>query len=792
MPEQNEIELRWILTVIHRWIWLIVGCTFLAAVVAYFVTAQMTPYYEATAILMIQPAQDTHSTEYSILVAGERLALTYSEMLKSKPVLDTVLSQNQLKESADELAKRVSAQPVRDTQLIHLTVEDPSPNKAASLANAIASEFILYIQNLQTERYAGTLKDIQDKMDALTLQMEAIQTENQTLNDKKVTNDSELVKLENLLAEDNSAYQQLYQESQALQLTASTLAGKIIIAEAARPSDTYTNTATLTLLFDQSLVAEEGSYSVETYEEILVGKPVLEAAITELDLELEPAVLGTKINTVAVPGTQLVQLNVADPDLPQALLLANKIAEVFIDQMLALQVKTYSDRMSSLQAQMDILQMEMEGTQASIAALTSDNLELNSQIASLERQLVEHRSDHRALQQDFNQMQLDTENAADAVVIAEPASIPEESSQQRMMYIILTSFTGTMLGFGSAFLIEYLGDVIRTPENISQAYNLSTLGSIGTINKSENELVAQNQPRSPTAEAFRKLATNIAFFGMDNPLRTILVTSPNAQDGKSLVVANLGTILAQRGLQVVVVDADLRVPRQHHLFELNPGVGLTSALLDGSASEKLQQVGVKGLKILTSGDLPPNPAEVVASKRIPVLIDKLAGDADLVLVDSPPVLPVTDATILASIVDGVVLVVKANRTRQQELRDAIEILRKVEVNLLGVVLNGVTSRGDRYYQYYGDERTVKIKRRRVKSTEGLENSSKGYRLDRLTPREREVALLVDRGYTKDEIAAELGIALGTVNSHVNHAATKLGVKGVDALKHKLKTEHRSP
>jgi DNA-binding CsgD family transcriptional regulator len=176
------------------------------------------------------------------------------------------------------------------------------------------------------------------------------------------------------------------------------------------------------------------------------------------------------------------------------------------------------------------------------------------------------------------------------------------------------------------------------------------------------------------------------------------------------------------------------------------------------------------------------------------LIDELAQDADLVLVDSPPVLPVADATILASIVDGVVLVVKADRTRRQEMCDSMDNLRKVGANLLGVVLNGVSTRGDRYYQYYGSEygHGVKRKRQQVKPIEGLENSSGADRLDWLTPREREVALLVDRGYTNEEIAVELGIAEGTVNNHVNRAAHKMGVKGREALRDKIKSELRSP
>ena len=206
----------------------------------------------------------------------------------------------------------------------------------------------------------------------------------------------------------------------------------------------------------------------------------------------------------------------------------------------------------------------------------------------------------------------------------------------------------------------------------------------------------------------------------EQSLRTILVTSPNPREGKSLVVANLAAALAQRELRVIVVDADLRLPRQHTLFRLDLGQGMTAALENGLAKDYLQQVGTEGLKVLTSGELPSNPAVAVASKRMPELLQELVGDADLVLVDCPPVLPVADATILASIVDCVLLVVRADHTHRQELRNAVESLYKVNDNLLGVVLNGVSSRGDRYYQYYSGENgyTPHRKPRWKKSTWG--------------------------------------------------------------------------
>lgn len=708
MPDQEGIELRWIFAVIRRWVWLIIGCMLFAVVVAFIVTSTLSSNYEATVTMLIQPAQDTRSNEYNVLVAGERLALTYSEMLKGRPILDVVISQNKLNETADSLARRITAQPVRDTQLIRLTVRDTSSTQAVILANAIAEAFIKHVQTLQKERYAGSLSNLEDEMEALTARIDDVESKIQTLNTEKIDNEAEEGQLESLLTQYRSNYQQLQQDYQDAQLALSALTGRVSVAEAAQPSDIApATTATVTLLFDQSSGTGEGNYSAETYGKILAARPILEAAITKLGLDMDAGLLARRIKVSPVPGTQLIQLNVVDSNVSQAILLADTIVEVFIEQLQTSEEKPYTDRIASLQAQMDELQLRIGGTQVDIASLMSDKLKLEAEIASLENQLAGYRSDYRTLQQDYSEMQLTVARAADAVVISEPAAVPVKSAQHRTLYISLAVIVSAMIALGIAFLTEYINDVVRTPDDVSQVVSLSTLGSISLMEEPENGLAAITQPRSPVSEAFRVLATNIRITELDQPLRTILVTSPNAQEGKSLVVANLAVALAQRELRVIAVDADLRLPRLHRLFGLDQGRGLTGSLLDEHAGEQLKLTFIESLRVLTSGDLPLNPAETLASTRMRKLLDEIAQGADMVLIDCPPIIPVADASILASIVDGVLLVVHADHTRRQEMRDAVESLRKVGARLLGVVLNGVPSRGNEYYKYYGEENREK-------------------------------------------------------------------------------------
>jgi len=204
-------------------------------------------------------------------------------------------------------------------------------------------------------------------------------------------------------------------------------------------------------------------------------------------------------------------------------------------------------------------------------------------------------------------------------------------------------------------------------------------------------LITVADPRSPISEAYRALRTNLDFSSLDRPIRTMLVTSAGPEEGKSTVLANLAVTTAQAGKKVILVDGDLRRPTLHHIFNLKNDVGLTTMVVDDAAMESppLQDTGVEGLQLLPSGPLPPNPSELLGSRRMEEIIAVLLERADIVFFDAPPVVAVTDAAVLATKVDGVLLVINAGRTRRDYARAARARLEKVNANLLGAVLNNV-------------------------------------------------------------------------------------------------------
>jgi non-specific protein-tyrosine kinase len=208
------------------------------------------------------------------------------------------------------------------------------------------------------------------------------------------------------------------------------------------------------------------------------------------------------------------------------------------------------------------------------------------------------------------------------------------------------------------------------------------------MSEERNELITISEPRSPISEAYRTLRTNLDFASLDQALKTLVVTSAGVGEGKSTTLANLAVVSAQAGRKVVLVDADLRRPSLHQAFGLQNEAGLTTVMMDEDAlaSPPLQATSIEGLSVLTSGPLPPNPADLMGSRRMENVIAALADGADQVFFDTPPVVAVTDAAVLATKVDGVLLVVSAGKTRRDNAHTAVQRLEQINARLVGTVL----------------------------------------------------------------------------------------------------------
>jgi capsular exopolysaccharide synthesis family protein len=268
-----------------------------------------------------------------------------------------------------------------------------------------------------------------------------------------------------------------------------------------------------------------------------------------------------------------------------------------------------------------------------------------------------------------------------------------------------------LIGVGVVLSLEYFDDRIRTKQQFEGIVKgIVTLGTIPVIgdwkDKKDPFLVTMKQPHSAAAESYRSLRTAIQFIGLDRPTRLVQFTSPTAADGKTTTLANTAVTLSKAGLQVTVVCCDLRRPRVHEFFGLKNDIGFTSVLLGDTPLEGAIQAvpDCPGLFLLASGPKPPNPSELLSSPNARKLLESLADLSDIVLIDSPPVLPVTDPTVLAGLVDAVVLVVSMGTSTQSRVVAALETLARVDAPLVGVILNKVPLEDSyTYYRYtYGE------------------------------------------------------------------------------------------
>ncbi len=528
-PEETGLDLRQYLNILRRWWWLLLLAAVVAAGVSYYASSQQARVYQATtAVIVGQSIQATELNTQDILTS-ERLAQTYANIAQRQPVLQAVVDRLGLGDDWEELKERVTVRPVRDTQLLEVTVEASSPEEARATADEVANQLILQSPTeLEKLEKAENQQFVRQRLESLQQKIEAGQT-----------------RLEELEA---------------------SLSG--------------------------SIVAEQVQ---ETQAEIN-------------DLE-------KLVNDWENNYTQLL---------------------VFVQ----------------------------------------------------------------------------SDQSANYLAIIEPAQADSDPIRPRVMLnTLLAGVVGLMLALGVIFLLEYLDDRVKTGDDLSRSFSLTPLGAINRIKgKSRRDRLLLDQDIfSPTAEAYRMIRSNIQFMGVDRPLRTIMITSPVPGEGKSVTTANLGIVMAQAGLRTIIVSADLRRPTQHEIFEISPNVlmqgGLTELLLSSPETDPtpyLYPTGVANLVVLTSGAIPPNPSELLGSQRMSQVLKQLAQIADVVLIDSPPAAVVTDAAVLATKVDGVVLVAKAGETRLGAMRQAVTNLQHAGANLLGVVLNNVSSRrGGGYYHYYG-------------------------------------------------------------------------------------------
>jgi non-specific protein-tyrosine kinase len=434
---------------------------------------------------------------------------------------------------------------------------------------------------------------------------------------------------------------------------------------------------------------------MNTYTKIATSGPVMTQLIQKLNLKQPPRV------DVEVPAnTELMKITVEDQNPTLARDAANTLASILIDQ-----VREQSG--AHVQTAQDILKEQLSQTQAELDQARKNYESVlgrfspeSAQGVAAKRLLDLKEETYTRLLEQYERIRLNDAVRLNTISIIEPAVVPSVPSKPyTMLNLGLGLFLGLIAGRGLAFLFENMDTTLHTSEQIARTTELAILGKIPTAKRPLQNLFFSTN--APLDDAFRRLRTNILILDNNAPIHALLVTSAEAEEGKSTIVANLARVIAQLGRTVLLVDCDLRSPALRTFFGLRNQFGLSSVLQQKiSPEEALQESGVPGVYVLTSGPPPSNPTELLGSARMPALLDRLAQRFDIVLLDAPALLPVADTTALAAAVDGVALVVRRTRAHQEAVRAACQQLADIKARVLGVIVNQAERDGMSESAYY--------------------------------------------------------------------------------------------
>jgi succinoglycan biosynthesis transport protein ExoP len=445
---------------------------------------------------------------------------------------------------------------------------------------------------------------------------------------------------------------------------------------------------------------------VQTEIEVVKSEPVRAAVRRELG-----SVPRAQVSPVG--ETDLIEVKARSGDRARAAAIARAYADAYIEFRRTQSVADLGRAQRNIEAKIADLQRQIDALepQASTSPATSTTRD----------QLL---SQQALFKQRLDELQVDAELKMGGAQVVTTSRVPTAKVAPTPVRTTAIAFTlAAVLAVGLAFFLESLDDSIRTKDDLERAVPaLPTLGLILDVDEwkdpSRPLAVTLHDAESPPAESYRSLRTSLQFIGDQRAPRIVQLTSSGPGEGKTSTLTNLGVVLARAGQRVVMVDCDLRRARLHEFFGLRNDVGLTSVFVDEvPLSGALQRAGDLDLWLLSAGPLPPNPSELLAARRTGELLHALASEFDVVLLDCPPVLPVTDATALSVWVEATVLLASAGITRRDDLQRTVEVLLQAEAPLVGTVLNRVTPATGYGYSYAYNKQASNARpwRRRARS-----------------------------------------------------------------------------
>lgn len=619
-----------------------------------------------------QPKGDVVSVmKHTVRDAIGMVRLFVNTLLTPREQLEKTLSVESDARLVDNFLGRLTIDPVRNSRVVNVRFKAKDPALAARVANAVAQVYIEL--GLETKLLA-----VQDAVSWLAkrIQEERIKVEEAQMRFQKYKEENSIIT--NFSSDTEQVTQQKLAE----------LNSKVIEAEAARveAETRFNQTRGIT------------SDSLDSVAEILASPVIQSIKASEMTVQNSLAELSKKY------GSNHPQIIAIKAELTE--LRKRRAAEA---QKIVQSLKNnYELALAKERSLKDALRSQEQGA----LSLSKKSI----QYGVLQREAESAKEVYDLLVRRFKETTLTEDMKTVNVRVVDKAEVPSNPVQpKKSMNMLLALVLGITAGAGLAFFAEYLDNSLKTPDDVARFLKMPYLGMIpaveGIESNSRGEVFVHREPKSIASESIRGLRSNLLFSKADHMPQVILMTSAVPKEGKTFVAVNLASAMAQAGCKTLFIGSDMRRPRSHKILGVANEAGLSSILSGVSGTEAvIRNTDIPNLDIITAGPVPPNPSELLGSKRMPELIGTLRERYEYIVIDTPPSIAVTDAAIMAQHVDGVVVITKAFSTPKELVRSAIEGLQKINAKIFGVVLNSVdmSREGSYYYQYayyyyYGED-----------------------------------------------------------------------------------------
>jgi len=693
---RQEIHLRDYLAVLNRRKWIIIVALVITVSVTVLYMRKQIPLYQAQASIIIEPNRTQGIVSpHSVQTISPDLR-TQIEVIKTTPVLASVVKQLGLTKDGEGtpkfsqavgfLKRSIRTGFVGDTSMVSIAAIHSIPTTAQAIANTVAQAYI-------DQDRLSRLQSGRDAVRWLSMQLADLKT--------KLKHSEEVFQQfkerESMITLDNKRREEL---NEIYQLNSAYLKARTERLEVE---------AIIDRLESESHALERGEEGVDLKIPIsLLNSPMMQR-------------LGDELSQL---GTELADKRRLFKDTYPGII-ETKDRIQLTEQKILTELKRQRD---FLQAQENSFSTLQKTRYQEALKLSRKELEY----LTLEREVTTNREIYNALLSRVKELSLAGESDLNNIRIVEPAQLPLAPMSSKNLTLPLGGILGLFLGIGFAFFLEYLENTIKTPDDVEQHLELPVLGVIPRVADAKQSqvppIILREGPENAPAEAYRNLRTNLVLSRAENPLKAIMFTSAGPGEGKSLTAVNLAVALAQTGRNVLLVDADLRRPVLHQVFDLNRDRGLSTVLAGELAlSEAVVKTDITNLSVLNAGISPANPSELLGSAQMRDLIGKVREQYDMVLFDSAPIAGMADARVLGSEIDGALLVIKAGEATRKALKALINQSEQVGAQICGVVLNNVDVRRYEYYDYYyyfpyEDYKEKGLKRKKVSGEDGVKRA----------------------------------------------------------------------